>query len=260
MDNRRNYYRILHVQPDAPTEIIRMSYLTLMQRLKMHPDLGGDHARASLINEAFATLMDPARRAAYDRTLARDRTMPGYRSDPAHRDSTPRPVVSTGVADPHACPFCGTTFPPAAMQPDARCAFCESPLYPASHHEHEATTRRAIDRMARRMPVTFFLSWPQHPGYEAVTQDISTSGMRLACTLDLVPNERLKIECALCTAVAVVRHAHAAEGADGLWHAGVEFLTLWIRPLRVRLDAGVAHVCRASSSRSACSQSLSSSP
>jgi DnaJ-class molecular chaperone len=50
--NRRNYYRILHVQPDAPTEVIKSSYRTLMQRLKMHPDLGGDHSEAALINEA----------------------------------------------------------------------------------------------------------------------------------------------------------------------------------------------------------------
>ena len=42
MENRRNYYRILHVQPDAPTEIIKSSYRTLMQKLRMHPDLGGD--------------------------------------------------------------------------------------------------------------------------------------------------------------------------------------------------------------------------
>src|SRR5689334_9371102 len=69
MQNRRNFYRILHVQPDAPDEIIRTSYRTLMQRLKMHPDLGGDTSAAALINEAFATLRDPARRAAYDRQL-----------------------------------------------------------------------------------------------------------------------------------------------------------------------------------------------
>jgi hypothetical protein len=41
MKNRRNYYRILHVQEDAPEEIIRTSYRTLMQRMRMHPDLGG---------------------------------------------------------------------------------------------------------------------------------------------------------------------------------------------------------------------------
>ena len=67
MENRRNYYRILHVQPDAPTEIIKSSYRTLMQKLRMHPDLGGDQWNATLINEAYQTLMDAARRAEYDR-------------------------------------------------------------------------------------------------------------------------------------------------------------------------------------------------
>ena len=53
MKNKRNYYRVLHVQPDAPKEIIRSSYRTMMQKLRMHPDLGGDDWNASLINEAY---------------------------------------------------------------------------------------------------------------------------------------------------------------------------------------------------------------
>ena len=64
--NRRNYYRILHVQPDAPVEIIKSSYRTLMQKLKAHPDLGGDEWNAALINEACAVIIDPEKRAAYD--------------------------------------------------------------------------------------------------------------------------------------------------------------------------------------------------
>jgi hypothetical protein len=234
MDNRRNYYRILHVQPDAPTEIIRMSYLTLMQRLRMHPDLGGDHAQAALINEAFATLIDTDQRAAYDRTLARERAMPGYRSDPAHHHDQDRtPAASPRTSDPYACAFCGTAFPPRdGSRVDALCAFCASPLYPAARHEHAAATRRAISRVERQLPVTFFLSWPQHPGISARTEDISISGMRLVATLDLVPNERLKIDCDFCSAVAVVRHAHRTAGKDGLWTVGVEFLTLLIKPAR----------------------------
>ena len=43
MQNRRNLYRILHVQPEAPLEIIKASYRSLMTKLKLHPDLGGDH-------------------------------------------------------------------------------------------------------------------------------------------------------------------------------------------------------------------------
>ena len=67
MRNRRNYYRVLHVQRDAPPAVIKASYRAIMQRMTVHPDLGGDHAQAVLINEAFHTLSDPARRAAYDR-------------------------------------------------------------------------------------------------------------------------------------------------------------------------------------------------
>ena len=48
--NRRNYYRVLHVQPDAPIEVIKASYRALMGPLRHHPDLGGDHETAALIN------------------------------------------------------------------------------------------------------------------------------------------------------------------------------------------------------------------
>ena len=51
-DHRRNHYRVLHVQPDAPLEVIRSSYRTLLGRLRQHPDLGGTHAQAVLINQA----------------------------------------------------------------------------------------------------------------------------------------------------------------------------------------------------------------
>lgn len=68
-DTRRNHYRTLHVQPDAPFEVIRASYRTLMRTLKLHPDLGGDHAEAVHLNTAYAVLGHPAGRAAYDRAL-----------------------------------------------------------------------------------------------------------------------------------------------------------------------------------------------
>ena len=74
--NRRNYYRILHVDRDAPPAVIQASYRTMMHRLGMHPDHGGDAAMAVLVNEAFATLSDPVKRAAYDRTLRGKRSSP----------------------------------------------------------------------------------------------------------------------------------------------------------------------------------------
>ncbi len=67
--NQRNYYRVLYVQPDAPLEIVRASYRTLMQKLKAHPDLGGDEWNAAVINQAFAVLSDTRKRRAYDAAL-----------------------------------------------------------------------------------------------------------------------------------------------------------------------------------------------
>lgn len=69
--NERNYYRVLFVQPDAPMEVVQASYRTIMQKLRAHPDLGGDHWNAAVINEAFEVLSDPERRRAYDATLFR---------------------------------------------------------------------------------------------------------------------------------------------------------------------------------------------
>lgn len=69
MAERRNYYRILGVQPDATRDVIRGAYRTLMQKMQMHPDLGGDGRTAALINSAWRILRDPQRRAAYDEQL-----------------------------------------------------------------------------------------------------------------------------------------------------------------------------------------------
>ncbi|MGB1801160.1 MAG: DnaJ domain-containing protein [Gammaproteobacteria bacterium] len=69
MTERRNFYRILNVQPDAPIEVIRNNYRTLLQKLRLHPDLGGEDQSASLINEAYAILTDPDKRAKYDSIL-----------------------------------------------------------------------------------------------------------------------------------------------------------------------------------------------
>ena len=66
---RRNYYRILNVQPDAPVEIIKNNYRTLMQKLKLHPDLGGNLQDATAINEAYQVLTNPEQRAKYDGAL-----------------------------------------------------------------------------------------------------------------------------------------------------------------------------------------------
>mgnify|MGYP000146057832 CR=1 FL=1 len=61
---RRNLYRILHVQPEAPAEVIKAAWRALMSTLRAHPDLGGDTETAARLNAAYEVLSDPVRRAA----------------------------------------------------------------------------------------------------------------------------------------------------------------------------------------------------
>lgn len=85
MRHPRDFYRLLHVQHDAPAVVIKASYRAMMQTLRCHPDLGGDEGNAKLLNEAMATLGDPVARAAYDAALlgpaaARSRKASGHAS------------------------------------------------------------------------------------------------------------------------------------------------------------------------------------
>ena len=62
------HYEVLGVVPAADEATLHEAYLDLARR--HHPDrVGGDAARMQAINEAWATLGDPVRRARYDRSL-----------------------------------------------------------------------------------------------------------------------------------------------------------------------------------------------
>ncbi len=81
----KNYYQVLYIQPDAPTEVIRASYYSLMRDLNIHPDLGGDQTVASLLNEAYETLSNRQKRATYDRKYGSLYGNCRHSSDPAER-------------------------------------------------------------------------------------------------------------------------------------------------------------------------------
>ena len=69
MKERRNLYRTLYAQPDAPLAVIKANHRILMQKLKLHPDQGFADLQASLLNTAYTVLQDPLKRADYDRQL-----------------------------------------------------------------------------------------------------------------------------------------------------------------------------------------------
>ena len=43
-------------KPGATPAVLKASYRALMQKLRVHPDLGGDAWNAQVLNEAYATL------------------------------------------------------------------------------------------------------------------------------------------------------------------------------------------------------------
>lgn len=230
--NRRNYYRILHVQPDAHEAVIRMAYRTLIQKLRAHPDLGGDGATASLINEAYAVLSDAEKRAAYDAQLGlrRPRVTPAQAAgtvptEAARKRETAPPVPPPGPAtDGEACPFCAARLPaPAQRQP--RCASCASPLTPPPPAQQLSETRRAFERQVRAMPAEYFLRGDVAPR-PATLLDFSPRGAQLSTTDALAVDVVAALKTPLFDALARVVHCEPAPDTSDAWLLRLEFLTL----------------------------------
>ncbi|MFZ1852011.1 MAG: DnaJ domain-containing protein [Nitrosomonas sp.] len=66
MIERRNFYRILHVQPDASMAVIQENYRVLKRKIKENPSLIDANWNENLLDAAHQTLSNPSRRRAYD--------------------------------------------------------------------------------------------------------------------------------------------------------------------------------------------------
>jgi curved DNA-binding protein CbpA len=219
MENRRNYYRVLQVQPDAPLEIIQASYRTLMKKLKHHPDLGGDEWNAAVINEAYETLTDPHKRHEYDKKLL--------------TQYTKRTFPDNGLSENHvtntSCPFCKSMLSRKGKQ-EENCPSCMSPLKPVhaegtETHNHD----RSIERIKKSGTLTYYSSWPQE-GKEARILDMSPKGVRFQCAEDLQEDSVIKLNSPLLSAIArVVNVKKEAEGEQMSYSVGTQFLTVAFR-------------------------------
>ena len=65
-----DYYELLEIKPGASQAEIKSAHRSLVKVL--HPDAGGSQIMFRLVQEAYETLSDPARRVAYDQRRARD--------------------------------------------------------------------------------------------------------------------------------------------------------------------------------------------
>ena len=221
-DNRRNHYRLLHVQPDAPTEVIRSSYRTLLSRLRQHPDLGGTHAQAVLINQAWAVLGDVDQRAAYDASL-QDQGRDG-RSQRAEAGAAADRVdllslVPGLAAEPTHCPLCGLSVA-APVRQDSRCSHCHSPLArlpEPSHAGQELFGRRGAVRRHQDHVAQVHLGWPA-PALPVRWRDLSLSGLSFYAARPMQVGQRLRlidsvlegvVEVVNCRAQGKVHTVHA---------------------------------------------------
>jgi hypothetical protein len=226
----RTYYEVLHVSRDAPTEIIRGSYRTLMQQLRHHPDLGGDTSTAALINEAYAVLSNAERRAKYDEQLdLLSQVAEGSIGEtiksapPAARPTERRPIDLS-----RECAFCESPHTlGSVLEADSACNVCGSPLFPAAQKRMESAGKRAVERIGKRQDAVFYTRWPQQAALEGHIEDISLNGLRLVTGHHLHEGQRIKIVSDVVEAIAYVSHAlHERRGWKTHCVAGVSFLTL----------------------------------
>lgn len=205
---RRNHYRVLFVQPEAPAEVIKAAYRALMSTLRTHPDLGGDPERAARLNAAYHVLSDPEERRRYDQSLRRPSRGKAAAGAELH------------AADPAAwrterrCPFChmpfGTT--PTA---GARCSRCESPLSPAPASERasgELVGRRRGERFTRQIDVALRLHG-QAREHTVRLRDVSLTGLSLLCPQPLPPGTALRVIAPQFDTVASVVACRPSGGA-----------------------------------------------
>jgi len=239
-ENRRNYYRILHVQPDAPTEIIKASYRTLMQKLRAHPDLSGDEWNASVINEAYRVLTDKGQRNAYDQHLcnARSEFDPAKRRSRAPTGSTYRTTrhhPDKRSSGRHRCLFCSTESPSGirGYSEEAHCLCCGSPQSRVASRPRSPDKRRAVKRVALHDEIQFYISWPQTSPFTGRVVDLSPLGMQFATTRMLQPHQMIKLEGRGLSAIGRILRCTRRANKRNVEHlVGVQFVTLAIKAKR----------------------------
>ena len=211
MRNLPDYYKILKVQPDAPIEIIRASYRTLMRELKVHPDLGGSTETAALLNEAYEVLSDGDRRADYDRRLS--------------LQSGAQAAAGKQQERLPACPFCKHVLPRRALPGDC-CPTCDSPVRSQEMASLEEASRRSVSRMKRDDVLLFYTAWPQK-GREGRLIDLSPRGLRFVSGEMLNQWSVIKVSAATFEALAAVTNIHVApDSGEVCCSVGASFIAV----------------------------------
>lgn len=228
--NRRNYYRLLFVQPDAPFEIIQASYRSLMQKLRYHPDLGGDDWNAAILNEAYGVLTNPKERAAYDQkagfnNYTRREVHTPSRTQIITDPTTPFSDQLSGMQRQH-CVFCRYRFSAKPEMSSAyRCPQCNSPTTGAKRPVVESNGRRILQRTRYHVALEFLATWPQYYPFHGTIYNFSPLGLGFSSPYRLSTHRLLKVSCVDLDAVARVVYC-MPDSNTNTFSTGIEFITL----------------------------------
>lgn len=153
MPEPRTHYEVLQIDPRASHEVIQGAYRALLKNARGHPDLGGDPAEAQAINEAYAVLSHPERRAAYDRDMAqgrftRESSRPSGRPSDRGAPYAPEPRVEVWVRTQYIliCPNCrkrNLVHAEEALK-SYKCGACHHVLLPEKRAPQETDPQRAF--------------------------------------------------------------------------------------------------------------------
>lgn len=206
---------------DAPLEIIKSSYRTLMQKLNAHPDRGGDVAEAALINKAYAVLSDPEKREAYDLALA-------AQTEVVVAEGQQSLAQTVRIEVGAVCPFCLNRHPYRGIIPSGVvCTTCDSPLTFAGKNLSDRSGQREIWRIEKRTKLSFYTQADPARSVTATTLDISPRGLMFEAPVKILVDSIFKIDCSRFKAIAqVVTCRKTGTFVKPNWHIGVRFVTL----------------------------------
>jgi hypothetical protein len=239
------------VQPEAPLEIIKASYRAMMMRMKLHPDLGGNHEAAAVVNEAYAVLSDPQRRAEYDRQLrmrSRPDLMRRALGAPAMSPQTPVAPCAHATTAPVAAhelyarvrsvpaPQGGSRLTCAFCQLDnlnfraggSLCSGCGAPLTPVRQAAMPnfgglgLNRRQSVRRPRQAEAVAYWGTPPQR--HRVLWRDLSAGGLSVWASRALPVGQRVQV---LDPEIHTVAEVVACEaGPRQTWLIRARLLTL----------------------------------
>ncbi|NIM05379.1 MAG: DnaJ domain-containing protein [Armatimonadetes bacterium] len=216
-----DYYEVLQVHPKADKAVIRGAFRAIVRELQAHPDLGGSHERAVLINDAYRVLSDAHLREAYDRAR-QDLLSPTASSSKSGGSSSRRRNKIT-------CPVCGrrNQLRPDVGKNEIVCGACRARLFP-SGRAHQRKAKTSVDSNRLGLPESLYRELRIRGEVEVRTDRLPRGGKitcrrcrRIWTALD---SGRVPRTCSFCNAAD-----WNAFRVFKCLHCGHEFTTLSLR-------------------------------